>query len=179
MTTKKQINLISSEMTVSAKTIALSKTLNKISIFGAVLLIILIMAVISGIVYYNIEYKKVSSSINVLKEKIVKLEKSEQKLILIKDKLSKIAIIKKIDSVDDELSSFQNFQSLITDSSVSAITEVSITPQKTETSLLINNSDSLFNIFKKIITLPKYNKIVLSSLGFTSTGYLVSLVFEN
>lgn len=179
MTTKKQINLISSEMTVSVKTVALSKTLNKISIFSTILLIVLIMAVISGIIFYNIEYKKVSNNINILKEKIVKLEKSEQKLILIKDRISKIAIIKKSDSVDNELASFQNFQNVITDGSAFAITEVSITPQKTETSLLINNSESLFNIFKKIVALPKYNKIILSSLGFTSSGYLISLVFEN
>ena len=177
---KKQINLIPVEMTVPTKTVKLVKILNKISIIGAIFLILIILIFISGLIYYNIEYKKSVSNVNTLKDKIITLEKSEQKLILAKDKLSKIAYIKSIDAVDDELTNFIELKSLVSSPSASTFTEISIDPKKTELSLTFPNSLDLSGALKSLPTLTKYKRIVLSSLGYSkNSGFLVSLILED
>lgn len=176
----KTINLIPSEMTVPTKTVKLVKVLNKISTIGAIILILLISILISGLVYFNIEYKKSVSNTNVLKDRIITLEKSEQKLILAKDKLSKITYIKSIDVVDDELTNFIELKSLVSSPSASTFTEISIDPVKTELSLSFPESLSLSSAIKSLSALNKYKRIILSSLGYSkSSGFLISLIFEN
>jgi hypothetical protein len=177
---KKQINLIPLEMTVPSKSVHLAKTINKISTFSAVILIFLILVSIGAFVYYNVQGQKTTASINSLKQKIVELEKSEQKLILAKDKISKISYIKSLDSVDDELVNFKDFEQSINSASSSAFTEVSIDADKTETSLIFPNSESLTVALQNVSNLKQYKKVILTSLGFNSnSGYLLNLIFQN
>ena len=175
----KTINLIPTEMTVPARVVRLVKLLNKISVIGSILLITLIIVTISALIYYNINYKKSVANVEVLKTKIADLEKSEQKLVLAKDKLSKIVYIKSINSVDNELINFQDFKDSMSSSSGTAFTEISIDPIKTETSLVFQNTEELSNTLAMIQKLTKYKSVILSSLGFNlSSGYLISLVFR-
>lgn len=174
----KQINLIPNEMTVPAKAVRLSSLLYKISMIGVIILVLSVTLLISGLVYYNIQYKQVTSNLTTLRSQIVALEKNEQKLILAKDRLSKILAIKKIDSVDDELTNFETFESFI--SSNSAFTDISIDSNKTETSLSFKNSSELVTALNFISSLKEYKKVVLSSLNYgVNSGYLISLIFNN
>ena len=182
---KKPINLIPSDMVVPAKTLRLAATLNKISTIGTILLVTIILGLISGLFYYNFQYKKTLSNIESLKSKVQSLERSEQKLVLAKDRLTKIAAVKKLDSVDDELKSFKNFESLVLTNPGSIFTEISIDSDKTETSIVSATSSSLSNVMKSLNDLSEnkltnYKHIIMSSLGFnSSSGYLVSLIFKN
>ena len=176
---KRQINLIPSEMTVPTRIVNLSKLIYKVSIIGTIALILIVITLISSLVYFNIQYRNSIANTNILKTKIADLEKSEQKLVLAKDKLSKIVYIKSINSVDNELSNFQDFKNSISSPSGITFTEISIDPIKTETSLVFQNTEDLSNTLGIIQKLTKYKSIILSSLGFNlSSGYLISLVFR-
>ena len=176
---KRQINLIPSEMTVPTRIVNLSKLIYKVSIIGTIALILIVITLISSLVYFNIQYRNSIANTNILKTKIADLEKSEQKLVLAKDKLSKIVYIKSINSVDNELINFQDFKNSISNSSGTTFTEISIDPIKTETSLVFQNTEDLSNTLGMIQKLTKYKSIILSSLGFNlSSGYLISLVFR-
>ena len=182
---KKQINLIPREMSVPGKTVTISKIINKISTIGTIVLIFIAIVLISVLVFFNLEYKKSTTNVENLKSRIVELERSEQKLILAKDKLAKISYIKKLNSVDTELTNFQDFKLSITASSAAKFTEISITPEKTETSLTFTDSANLGAALEVVSKLLEhdgkdYKNIILSSLGFSpNTGYLVSLIFKN
>lgn len=168
-------------MTVPAKVVSLAKTLNKISIVGTVLLIVAILGLISALVYYNVEYKKTNDNVTSLKKQIVDLEKNEQKLILAKDKLSKISSIKKMDSVDSELEKFTKIQSSISTSSGSNFSEVTVDPNKIETSLVFPDTTSLKNALEHLSDEKNgFKKVVLSSLGYNpATGYVLSLILTD
>lgn len=175
----KKINLIPTEMAVPTRALNLAATLNKISVFGAVAVILAALSLIAGLVYYNLQYKKSASNVESLKNKIVQLQKNEQKLILAKDKLSKISYIRSLDSVDAELTNYKAFQNLVMADSNSNISEVSIGPNKIETTVTLKDTLALTNVLSTITTLPNYKKIVLSSLAYSSaTGYLINLVFN-
>lgn len=176
----KKINFISSDMAVPAKSLKLVKVLNKLSIVGAVILVLSIIVAISGFIFFTISFKKVDASVASLKNDISSLEKSEQKLILVKDKLNKIAYIRSLPSADNDISEFQKLNEIISVSSDSAFTGVNIGSNKTELSLASKDSTSLSLVLDSISNLKNYVKITLSSLGYNPTsGFLSSLIFES
>lgn len=182
---KKIINLIPVDMTVSSKTLRLAALLNKISTIGAVVLVFLLVGLISTMVYYNIQYKNILTDTESLKSKIQTLEKSEQKLVLAKDKLSKIAEVKKEDSISNDLKSFETLLGLVSLTAGSNFTEISIDADKTETSIVSSNSSALSSIMQALYSLSSnkltsYKSIVMSSIGYNvSSGFLLSLVLKN
>lgn len=177
---KRQINLIPSEMTVPAKIVSLSKLLYKVSTISTIVLLLILVVLISTLVYFNFQYKNSVSNINTLKIKITDLEKSEQKLVLAKDKLSKIAYIKSINSVDDELTNFFDFKNSIASLPDLTFSETNIGTAKTETALSFQNAETLSLVLSTLTNLTKYKNIILSSLGFNATsGYSISLLFNN
>ena len=188
MSIKKQINLIPLSMVVPTKLVKLAKTLNKISTAGSIFVILVAAVIISGLVYYNSIHSTNLANLEVLKQKVVDLESNEQTLILAKDKLSKIGYIRSLDSVDNELTSFKEFQSLTVSSASSSLSEVVIDPKKTELSMSFSDTFGLQNVLKIISTLSNdtpgqnsgYEKITLSSLVYNiKSGYLMTLIFNN
>lgn len=179
MAIKKQINLIPIEMTVPAKSVNLVKTINKISTVSTLILVVLLLIFVGSFIYLKIESKKTAVSVSTLKAKIIDLEKNEQKLILAKDKISKISYIQSINSVDNEITDFRNFEESLSEASDSSFVEVSIDSDKTESSLAFSNSINLNKALIAVSNLKQYKKVILSSLGFNSnSGYLLNLVFE-
>lgn len=175
----KQINLIPSEMSVPVKFVNLGRNLSKFTTLGLIVLIILVLGLIAGFVYYDLEYKKSIANIEDLKSQVVELEKSEQRLVLAKDRLSKVASVLAIDAIDDELLALQNFESLLPGSPVSTFSEITMSPDKVDTSIVFSDSNSLGSLLSSLPFLSEYKQIVLSAFGFNSTtGYLVSLVFR-
>lgn len=176
---KKQINLIPSEMSVPVKFITLGKNLAKLTTLGCITLVIIVFGLVSSLVYFNLEYKKSISNIEGLKNQVVELEKNEQRLVLAKDKLSKIATVLTIDAIDDELLAFQSFESLLPGLPISSFSEINMTSNKVDASLVFTDSGSMQNLLSSLSSLSDYNQIILSAFGFNSTsGYLISLMFK-
>lgn len=176
---QKRINLIPLEMAVPARAVKLARLLSKISIVGTILLIISTIYVILAIVIYSVEYKKVVTSIESKKIKIVSLEKSEQKLFLAKDRTEKIVQVINLASAHKEIDKFRAFSDQMTTNPDSSFTEVSINTKKTELSISSKNSNSLTEVLKLASSIPGYKNIVLSSFGFSpATGFLSNLIFN-
>lgn len=176
----KTINFIPSEMAVPAKSVKLAKVLNKMSIVGVILLILTTVLAIFFFVLFSIELKKVDSSIIALKNEVSSLEKTEQKLILVKDKLGKISYVQSLDSAENEIIEFQKLNDIVNSASDSSLTEINIDLNKTEVSLTSANSDSLSSVLGLFSTIKDYGKIILTSLGLNQTsGFLSSLIFES
>ena len=176
---KKQINLIPSELSVPTKFVNLGNNLTKLTTLGGIILTVLVLGLVLGLVFLNLEYKKSISNVDTLKSQIVDLERNEQRLVLAKDKLSKVSTVLKIDAVDDELLAFQNFESFLSGAPGSSFSEITMSPDKTDTSLAFSDSNSLSTLLSSLSGLAEYKQIVLSAFGFNSTsGYLVSLMFR-
>lgn len=172
-------------MTVSSKTLRLVGLINKISTIGAVILVFLLAGLISTLFYYNLQYKKIVSDTDSLKSKIQTLERSEQKLVLAKDKLSKIAEVKKEGSVSTDFKNIEKVLSQVALTAGSNFTEINVDTDKTEATVLSSNSTALASVMQTLstISLDKkfgYKNIIMSSIGFNaSSGFLLNLIFKN
>lgn len=177
---EKRINLIPTEMAVPARAVKLTKTINKVSIVSVIILILTSLLLGGAFFYYSLEDKKVAASVASLKSKIVSLEKSEQKLVLAKDRIEKINIVQNAKSVNNEVLKYQKFAELVLNASGSAITEADLSSKGTEVSVLSANTSTLSLILAPLLKLTEYQKIVLTSLNFNpASGYISSLVLGN
>lgn len=175
----KRINLIPIEMAVPVRAVKIAKILNKLSLIVVIILILTSIIIGSIFFYYSTQNIKINRNISSSKDKITKLEKSEQKLVLAKDRLSKIEVIQKIKSVGDEVKRYQKFSSIVSASNGSIITEADLSSKGSEVSILSLNTDSLSQIITPISNLLDYNKIVLSSFEYNpSSGIVVNVRLE-
>ena len=167
-------------MAVPARSVKLVRIINKVSILGVILLILSSVSAIILFLLFSNELKKVDNSVTSLKNEISSLEKSEQKLYLVKDKLGKIAYVKSLSSAEDDLIQFKDLNESLSFASDSGFTQVDIGSKKTEVSLLSSNSDALSEVLNTLANLTNYRKIILSSLGFNpSSGFISSFIFES
>ena len=175
----KQINFIPSDMAVPAKSVKLAKIVDKFSTLGVILLILSIISVVFMFIIFTNEFKNVDNSVKSLTNEISSLEESEQKLILVKDRLEKISYIQTLASAEKDITQFKDLTEKLSFASGSGFTQVDIGSSKTETSLTLNNSNSLASFIDTLSKL-EYKKIILSSLGYDlSSGFKTSVIFEN
>ena len=175
----KKINLIPIEMAVPARAVKIAKILNKISTVTVILLILTLIVVGSIFFYYSTQNSKINRNINSSKTKITNLEKSEQKLVLAKDRLSKIEVVQKVKSLNDEIKRYQKFSIIVSASTGSIISEADLNSKGTEVTILSQSSDSLTEIIPLLSKLKDYGKIILSSLEFNPiSGFILNIKLE-
>lgn len=171
---EKKINLIPTEMAVPPKAVKIVRILTKISTIGAISLVVIVISAILIFVYFKYDYNKTQASVESLKAQISDLERSEQRLVLAKDRLAKIASIQSHPSIEDDLASFQEIIPLVGNASGSALLEANIDPLKTQFSATSANSTSLAEFLGPISRLTQFKNMVLTSLGFGQTTGFIS-----
>ncbi len=175
----KKINLIPAEMAVPARAVKVAKVINNISLVGVVVLILSIVVIGGLFFYFNSENDNLVNSISSLKSRIVSLEQNEQKLVLAKDRISKINIVQKLKSVSGEVGRFKKFSEIVASVPGAVISEANLTSKGSEVSLLAQSTDSLSGILVPLASLDEYRRITLSSLGYNpNSGYILTILLE-
>lgn len=176
---QKRINLIPQEMAVPATAVKTAKLLNKISTVAVIILILLSLLIAGLFIYFSNQDKTLTSKITSMKTKLTQLQSNEQKLILAKDRLTKIKNVQKAKSVNNEIGRFKSFSEMVIGSG-SIITEANLNSKGTEVSLLSSDSNTLATVLKPLATLSGYKTIVLTSLGYNAgTGFISTLMLSN
>lgn len=174
----KKVNLIPNEMAVPATAVKTAKLLNKISIFAVIALIITSLSVAGLFFYFSSEVTKQNERITTLKDKVTSLSQNEQKLVLAKDRLSKINVVQKAKSVGDEVARFKKFSESVSQTGT-IITEANLSSKGSEVTMLSQNSESLALVLKPLSKIADYKTVILSSLGFNSgTGFISTINLE-
>lgn len=176
----KKINLLPAELSVPADTMRIIKVFNKISVFSVILLIIVTLLVTFLFVFFSDQYKKVNASVETLTNEISLLQKSEQKLFFVKKRLGEIADVKSSVSVEKDIVHFKSLDSSVSSITDSKFADVEIKPGEISTALSLPDSDTFSAILELFSNLKDYQKVIMSSLGFSSgSGFSSSFVFAN
>jgi len=176
----RKINLIPVEMAVPARAIKIAVVIRKISTILLILFIFLILTVSGVIYYYSNESNKVIQSISSLKTKVSNLQANEQKFVLAKDRLAKIAVVQNAKSVENEISRFKKFSEILQLSSDSNLSEANLSSKGSEVTVISKDSSALSLILKPLTNLTIYKNIIITSLVYNlGTGYLTTISLEN
>jgi len=174
----KKINLIPEELTVPSSVVKLTKLINKFSIVSVISLILTLLVMISLFVYFSFNLKNLDSSNSSLKADVVSLEKTEQQLLLTKDKLSKILLVKSLNSADTNFENYKEFKAVASEFPDLSLGESEINSKGMEISVSSNNTSSFIAFLKKIGEFNKFPNASITSLNYSpDKGLLLNLAY--
>lgn len=168
------INLLPLDLAPTGSIAKTVHTLKKINV--ALLVIFLIGGIIIGsiLLITSIQIRQIAVSNDKLTVNIKSLEKTEQRLVLAKDRIDKAATILNKDSVSNQIQNLQGFYSQLPEDVV--VGEVEVSEKGTGISILTTNSLSLSRLLATIVSLNIYKRIELVSFNYNpSLGFITGL----
>ncbi len=169
-----KLNLLPQEYAVPS---GLNKILKSARALGIIFLAAFVIFAIGLSAFFfisSLQLRRMTAETEVLKSKIVSQQETEQKIVLLKDRINKIKIVKAMPSALTNLGKLNLIlANLSPDSSLS---ELSIDSKKTEVSVLFRNSVSFANFLKTLKESDDFSQVTLKSFGFNPVnGYLVTV----
>ncbi len=176
----KQINLIPNELAVSPKYVRVAKEINKVSVFGLSVFAFFLTLFLVFYFYYTNTVNKVNQEVLDLKSSITSLEGSEQRLILIKDRLSKINKVKKSNFMEDKIANAKLVLDEINKIEPQDQTSVVVNKDMTEMNFKLTSSLNVTNSLTKLGSLGLYKSVVFPSITMNSGSlFNINVNFQN
>lgn len=169
-----KINLLPVELGAGRSVLQVAKVLNKVSIIAGV---IFLVAGVLGIVYLFILQSQISSQVNKnnqLQTSIKNLQATEQKFVLIKDRIGKI---KSILSQKTAYANSENIQSILLGLPADVgLDEADISPAQARFSVTSKTSLGMVSFLTNLTSGTKYKQILLKNFSFRpSSGYSITV----
>ncbi|OGM11453.1 hypothetical protein A2Z22_00180 [Candidatus Woesebacteria bacterium RBG_16_34_12] len=171
---KSAINLLPVALAPKTFFINFAKNLKKLAILGFVALIITATVSITIFILFTNQINGLIKEEEDLKKSIKALEETEQRLILVQDRLTKADNILSQTKLNDEVPKAKSFIDDLPEKVI--YSNVAIAPNNFKINLFTDDSEALAELFTKIIVSGKYQKVTLRSLNFNSEkGYSTSI----
>jgi Tfp pilus assembly protein PilN len=168
-----RINLLPAEYAASSPIRKTADVFKQIAIAGFSLLILFLIASGIYLFFLNAQVRSSLASQEELKNSIKSLEQTEQRLVLVKDRVAKVKTVLGKKTVDSSIADLKSLTvNLPEDVTVS---EADVTPQITEITFSARSSSGLVKLMSNLVLLDSYKRIELKSFSFTPTlGYRVT-----
>ena len=168
------INLLPIELSPARTAVKFAKRIKKAIIVAVGFFLIL---TVSGIIFIVFLGSQVNASVakqKSLKQNIGALEATEQKIFIIKDRISKIKFALSAKNAADSFQTVDQVLSTLPPSVI--VNSVEINTTKTAFSVLSKNSLSMASFLNSLVTNGIYKNISLTGFIFTpDRGYVISL----
>lgn len=168
-----QINLIPSDLVPKKSVIKLSRTLVKLTYGSVAVFLVLVITVLSIFVINTFKIDDLKSEVETLSNSVKEYENTEQQIVLAKDRMSKMKEIWKTATVNKHIFALENILPNVVDQI--ELSELNITPSKSEITLQSRSSLAMSNFMASLISSQLYNNIVLKNLSFNPNfGYRIT-----
>lgn len=170
------INLLPQDTKPKVSIIKLSGKLRRFIIAGFVVLIFLTSTVIGVVFILSNNLKASLARQEDLKNQIKSLESTEQKLVLIRDRLTKAKEIQNFASTKEELDTLSNTLDETSQQDGVGFNSAELANTYADITLGVNSANTLSKLLYLIYSKDEYKKIDLLSLQYsTKDGYKVQL----
>ena len=172
------LNLLPQNLQVSKGLGKVLKTAKALGVILVVAFVVFCLGIVALFIINKTTLTNTQASVDQLKTQVKAQETSEQQLILLKDRLAKIASIK---STPNASKSITNVDSLFANvSSASTMNEANITSSKMDISLIISSNDDLTSFIQNIKSTKLFNTINLPSFTYSANnGYSIAVSLTN
>lgn len=169
---KKQdpINLLPSEFKPNSSVIILSKKLNNVALISLVIFLTLGIASLASVFLLRYRANSAQQTVEELSAQVSVMEQSEQRLILIKDRLTKISSIKSTANLHDTVLTFKYLYDNLPPGL--QIVSTAIESKQIETNIEFDNSSDLARFLAQTVSDKRYNLIKIDSLELGQQGKL-------
>ncbi len=171
-----RINLLPKELTPKTTIVKLVTDLRRLITLGFVLVLFTSVGIAIIIVYFLVEINITNSSNKSLEASISNLNQTEQKFVLLRDRIKKA---NEIFLKDVNQTKMDSINSVINNTSPEiVISEIDLSPEKWSLNFTTTSPSSLVNFMSSLVTNSQSKKIELTSFTFSgNSGYSVSLDF--
>lgn len=168
------LNLLPQNLQVSKGLSKVLKTTKALGVISIVVFIIFALGVGAFFIYSKITLTNIETEVTKLKSQVKAMESSEQQLVLLKDRLSKVASIKAIPNASKNIA---NVDTLFTGlSSSSMMKAANIGSKKMDINMSIASNEDISIFLKNIKDADVFSKVDLSSFGYSpGVGYSVDV----
>ncbi len=169
-----KLNLLPSEYVVSGTLGKVLRTSRSLSVILVAAFLIFVVGLGAFFVISNLQLRNASGKEADLKSQIVAEEQSEQKIVLLKDRLKKI---KTVQAMSSSLENTGNLDSLVSVLGSSAtLTELSADSDKVDLSVNFKNNSDLAGFLERIGSIETFKTVIMTAFGFNpASGYLVGI----
>lgn len=169
-----QINLLPEELKPKKYVLKASKSLNKVATGFMVLFLIVITIVIGGYLVLSSQVTSAKNKHDQLSTEIKALSESEQRMVLVKDRIDKINEVLSKDSTNEELNVMDNVVRLA--GSELSVDEVNLDLDNVDFIVSTDTSAKMTKFLAGLITSDDYKSMELLSLSYApQTGYKINL----
>ncbi len=168
------LNLLPQDLAIGT---GLTKVIKVIKAVNVVAIAIFIIFLIGAGMFYAISSFQLSSlttANNNLVSQIKSEQTTEQKLVLLKDRIAKIKLAYTSDSLTKPIALVSPLLSQLP--AAASVTELNLDTNKITASILFKSATDISNFFQVIYSSKTFSGVTLTSFGFNpTTGYLVSM----
>ena len=173
-----KLNLLPPEYAVSKGLTRLLKTTRMLGVIGLAGFVVFALGLTGFFIFSSFELRNLKAENDSFKGQITALNTSEQQVVLLKDRLKKIKTMQTIASSAKNLTSIEPLITAIGQDTT--LTELSIDPQKVETSVLVRSNSELTAFLGNLKNSQVFKSIILTSFGFNPvSGYLINIRFSD
>ncbi|KKQ51094.1 hypothetical protein A2865_00025 [Candidatus Woesebacteria bacterium RIFCSPHIGHO2_01_FULL_39_17] len=171
------INLLVQELKPKAYVVNFAKILKKLALVTLLIFLVGVTLLVGIITIFSQRTKTAFSNQESLKREIKALQETEQRIVLIKDRIDKVESVYKKENAGDGVSSLREIIRVIPEGVL--IQAYNLEADNLEVTLAADSLSNLAKFVSGIINLESFEKIVLKSLEFDSTkGYVIKFDFN-
>lgn len=171
------LNLLPQDLQVSKGLSSLLKTARSLGVILIVTFIIFCLGMGAYFIYSKITLDNIQTNVDQLKTQVKAQEGSEQQLVLLRDRLQKIASVKGIPSAGANIS---GINSLLANMSTNLkMSEANIDPLKMSLSLRLYSNEDLSTFLQNLKSTALFNQIELATFSYGATGYNLDVNLSN
>ncbi len=169
-----KLNLLPPELAVSKSLGTSLKTIRMVGVILLAVFIIFVIGLTAVFIISSITLKNLTGDVTTLKSQITAQQVSEQRLVLLKDRLRKISTARTAASALSNLTKIDPF--LATLSSDTSVSELNVDPQKIDLTLNFRSNNDLTAFLNDVSDSGSFKNVVISSFGLNPvSGYLVGM----
>lgn len=170
------LNLLPPDYTVSKPIASFLKIARPLNVILLTIFLVSALGMTGFLLFGANTLKKLNSQNSIQKTKIQSLQQAQQQIVLLKDRLSKIAQVRAIDGAGKNMDAIIPYIDAIGENST--ISEVSVDPAKVVMSVNFKTNSELTNFLNILSTDNPFYMVTLDSFSYgPSSGYLVGFSF--
>lgn len=167
------LNLLPPEHVTSGALGKILKTARALNVVLLVTFLIFALGLGAYFIFTTSQLRSISASENQLKAQITTLETSEQQIVLLKDRLSKVKTVQGLSTSSKNLAKIDPFVTSL--GGETNLSELAIDPQKVDLSILFKSNASLSAFLKSMLGTKDFSSVSLTTFGYNpANGYLVT-----
>lgn len=172
------INLLPTELAPGRPLARLAKALKNIAVAGIIVFLISVAGLIAFFIFLSTQLNSAIARQEQLKTEIKSLEQTEQRLVLVRDRLKHTREILASGNATENLEHLEGIFLGLPESV--QVSEMQVFEDKVELAISASSSFGISQILAGLLGGQVYERVVLVSLSFNPTiGYLVNLELSN